>query len=313
MSDDEEFTNPSIIVDKQKCSYLGLPIQGNIQFLAMADPAHSDDINKMHFNLITDEEIKEWGTNPIHPHSGAPTGTLENGQPGWTKWLWKSSSGNPTLSDTDKKAFLEQIMKAEKTEKAERAKQAKREHHTLVLRVIDENREFFSPEGLDAFEGGDEEPFLALIDQVTEIAGYLCDVKIDNIRCWLRKECIPHYVEKTKTTLFIPTGQSKEMVRAIRIVRSCFEEIATQRRVEEENERKREKELIMAAHRKRRREQRNEERAAKRIATSKTKLTDLFSRVMKQSNVKAMRVCLTRDEVKAAWDAAYESIPSVSE
>ena len=313
MSDDEEFGHDGFSFGEESTS-LGLDPPKNkaaLMFLCTSDPSKP---GKKTWKIMKKDELRALERNTRHPFTNEETGIDPiTGLGEWTNWIWKSSSGNTILTEDEKQKLISQAVQAEKTVKADRAKQAKRERHTHVLRLIDENRPFFSPEGLDLFKGRNLAQFHELIDQIIAIVGYLCEVEIDNIERWLNAEGIPHFIDKTKATLFIPAGQSKEMVQAIRIMRSCFEEIAISRRVEEENERKREKELRMEAHRKRRREERNEERVAKRIATSKTKLTELFVRVMKQSNVKAMRVCLTRDEVKAAWDAAYESIPSVLE
>jgi transcription-repair coupling factor (superfamily II helicase) len=310
----DEFGHDGFSIRTDQSTSLGLEPPEEHTDWVFCCTSNPDEVGTKTWKVMTQNELRATQRSTRHPFTNEETGIdPTTGFGRWTNWIWKSSSGNTILTEDEKQKLISQAIEAEKTEKAERAKQAKRERHTLVLRVIDENRPFFSPEGLDLFKGGNLELFNVLIDQIKESTGYLCDGEIKNIERWLNAEGIPHFADKTKTTLFIPAGQSKEMVQAIRIIRSCFEEIAIARRVEEQDQRRRDREAAEQERRKRRREERDEERAVKKIATSKTKLTDLFVRVMKQSNVKAMRECLARDEVKAAWDAAYESISSISE
>lgn len=315
MSDGEEFGHDGFSIRADQSTSFGLEPPEEHTGWIFCCTTNPNEAGSKHWKVMTQSELRATQRNSRHPFTNEETGIDPiTGFGGWTNWIWKSSSGNTILTEDEKQKLISQAIEAEKTEKADRAKQAKRERHTLVLRLIDENRPFFSSEGLELFKGGNLALFNALIGQIKEaLTGYLCDGEIKNIERWLNAEGIPHFVDKTKTTLFIPAGQSKEMVQAIRIIRSCFEEIGIARRVEEQDRLRRDREAAEQARRKRRREERDEERLVKRIATSKTKLTDLFSRVMNQSNVKAMRVCLTRDEVKAAWDAAYESISSISE
>lgn len=310
----DEFGHDGFSIRADQSTSLGLePPEEHTDwiFCCLSNPHEPGTKN---WKVMTQSELRATQRNSRNPFTNEETGIdPTTGYGRWTNWIWKSSSGNTILTEDEKQRLISQAIQAEKTEKADRAKQAKMDRHTLVLRLIEENRPFFSSEGLELFKGGNFAQFNALIDQIKESTGYLCSAEIENIGRWLRKEGIPYFVGKTKTTLLVPAGQSKEMVQAIRIIRSCFEEIAIARRVEEQDRLRRDREAAEQARRRRRREERDEERLVKRIATSKTKLTDLFSRVMNQSNVKAMRVCLTRDEVKAAWDAAYESISSISE